>query len=219
MIIASIILMVLGVAVFAAGFAFPKKGAATPVSFEKPAEKEEEIIFTPVKTTPIVDNGNKNQGKNKNKKEAAPTEAVNAIEAAKRKAKEAVNQDYSFDLHLTDSSNQTVEELERDLLSGLEIADGEGEVADTEAAQPKTNQNKSNRSNKKGGKKKNTPVNDRYDDLLFEDTPAESADTANSGNNGNSGNNAGNKSGNGNANNGGNKQGNNNSKNKKGKKK
>jgi hypothetical protein len=218
MIIASIILMVLGVAVFAAGFAFPKKGATAPVTFEKPQE-EEEIVFSPIKTTPIVENTNKNQGKNKNKKEAAaPTEAVNAIEAAKRKAKEAVNQDYSFDLHLTDSSNQTVEELERDLLSGLEIAEGEGEAADAEAAQPKTNnQNKSNRSNKKGGKKKNTPVNDRYDDLLFEDTPAEPVKETESGN-ANNGNN-GNKNNNGNGNNGGNKQGNNNSRNKKGKKK
>ena len=214
MIIASIILMVLGIAVFAAGFAFPKKGAAAPVSFEKHTEeKAEDIVFTPIKTTPVVDNANKNQTKNKNKKEAAPSEAVNAIEAAKKKAKEAVSQDYSFDLHLTDSSNQTVEELERDLLSGLEITDGEGSAADTEAAQPKTNnQNKSNRSGRKGGKKKNTPVNDRYDDLLFEDTPAEPVKETDSDNKGNNGNN-------GNGNNGGNKQGNNNSKNKKGKKK
>lgn len=214
MIIASIVLMVLGIAVFAAGFAFPKKGATAPVSFTaKKEEDEEEVIFSsPVKTTTVTDNANKSQGKNKNKKDAEPTEAVNAIEAAKRKAKEAVNQDYNFDLHLTDSSDQTVEELERDLLSGLELPDADdASEADTAA---KNSQKGNNRSGRKGGKKKNAPVNDRYDDLLFEDTPAEPAKPA--ANNADSGNN---NSGNGNSGNGGNKQGNSNSKNKKGKKK
>jgi hypothetical protein len=103
--------------------------------------------------------------------------AADAIEAAKRKAREAVNKDYKFDLHLTqDSSNQTVEELERDLLGGLDLSDNAEiveEVAEPEPVKPASN---SSKSSKKKNRKKNAPKNDRYDDLLYEDTTATAAE-------------------------------------------
>ena len=97
------------------------------------------------------------------------TKNVDAIEAAKKKAREAVEKDYKFDLHLTDSSNRTVEELERDLLSGLDL-DENKPAESTAPAQAKTNSSNSGKSsNKKNSKKKNNQKNDRYDDLQFTD--------------------------------------------------
>ena len=126
-------------------------------------------------------NGSKSsKGKKGKGEQLTATEAQNAIEAAKRKAKEAVNHDYSFDLHLTDSSNQTVEELERDLLSGLDISDDD---VDSESAgtagtsgSSKSSQEGYKSNRKKNRKKKSAPVNDRYDDLLFEDFSDDSKD-------------------------------------------
>ncbi|MBR3637720.1 MAG: hypothetical protein IKN45_07335 [Lachnospiraceae bacterium] len=107
------------------------------------------------------------------KKEASAN--IEAIEAAKKKAREAVDKDYKFDLHLTDSSNQTVEELERDLLGGLDLSDEPKPAESKPASAPKTTTAPaSNKNNgKKSGKKKNAPVNDRYEDLSFTDGAAE----------------------------------------------
>jgi len=107
-----------------------------------------------------------------------------AIEAAKKKAKENIDDGYKFDLHLndsTDSSDRTVEELERDLLGDLGLADDGADVVSPvpvekpsnsgSASNKKSGNNRnSNKNNKGGSGKKSTPVNDRYDDLLFEET-------------------------------------------------
>lgn len=108
------------------------------------------------------------------------TTATDAIEAAKKKAKEAVNKDYQFDLHLTkDSSNQTVEELERDLLGGLDLSESAEAVEESiEIEKPVTASNSSKGSSKKKNRKKNAPKNDRYDDLLYEDTQESAKEAA-----------------------------------------
>lgn len=112
-----------------------------------------------------------------NKETKTESKANDAIEAAKKKAREAVNKDYQFDLHLTqDTSNQTVEELERDLLGGLDLSETTEtveEVVETETPKPASGNSK---SSKKKNRKKNAPKNDRYDDLLFEDISASEAE-------------------------------------------
>ena len=106
------------------------------------------------------------------------TKASDAIEAAKKKAREAVNKEYQFDLHLNkDSSNQTVEELERDLLGGLDLSDSVDPVEETVQTEVSKPASGASKSSKKKNRKKNAPKNDRYDDLLFEDTSVSEVET------------------------------------------
>ena len=157
-----IIMMAVGLIAFAVSFFLPSDESA--------------------KEMPLV---SEDKGTDKAKlKEAAETkqnETNSAIEAAKKKAREAVS---GFDLHLNkDTSNQTVEELERDLLGDLDLTETE---ALAEAAEPaaETAPAPSKSSSKKGGKKKNQPKNDRYDDLLFESEPQTAEENPGQGANG-----------------------------------
>ena len=161
MIIVFIVMMAVGLLAFAASFFLSDGKDKTSAVVIKSSgsgdafDEDESIIKT--------------NGKEESK-------ATDAIEAAKKKAREAVNKDYQFDLHLTkDSSNQTVEELERDLLGGLDLSDSAElaeETVEVEKPAPATNSSKNN-SSKKKNRKKNAPKNDRYDDLLYEDVTKE----------------------------------------------
>ena len=167
-----IIIMVVGILLFAASYFVPSEEDETKsLSVQGNSVPEKETVTG----TEGKNSGNKavsgNAGESKS--------GTDAIEAAKKKAREAIQDDYKFDLHLTDSTNRTVEELEHDLLSGLNLDDNapaETAGASTKTsgasktAAAKTNSTKQNGSGKKGsGKKKNAPKNDRYDDLLYVD--------------------------------------------------
>lgn len=167
-----IIIMVVGILLFAASYFVPSEEDETKsLSLQGNSVPEKETVTG----TEGKNSGNKavsgNAGESKS--------GTDAIEAAKKKAREAIQDDYKFDLHLTDSTNRTVEELEHDLLSGLNLDDNApAETAGastktsgaTKTAAAKTNSSKQNGSGKKGsGKKKNAPKNDRYDDLLYVD--------------------------------------------------
>lgn len=167
-----IIIMVVGILLFAASYFVPSEEDETKsLSLQGNSVPEKETVTR----TEGKNSGNKavsgNVGESKS--------GTDAIEAAKKKAREAIQDDYKFDLHLTDSTNRTVEELEHDLLSGLNLDDNalaETAGASTKTsgasktAAAKTNSSKQNGSGKKGsGKKKNAPKNDRYDDLLYAD--------------------------------------------------
>ena len=181
-----IIIMVVGILLFAASYFVPsEEGETKSLSLQGNSVPEKETVTG----TEGKNSGNKavagNAGESKS--------GTDAIEAAKKKAREAIQDDYKFDLHLTDSTNRTVEELEHDLLSGLNLDDNApAETAGASAktsgtsktAAAKTNSSKQNStvsgsngnngnkngSGKKGsGKKKNAPKNDRYDDLLYVD--------------------------------------------------
>ncbi|MCR4813447.1 MAG: hypothetical protein K5879_01315 [Lachnospiraceae bacterium] len=167
-----IIIMVVGILLFAASYFVPSEEDETKsLSLQGNSVPEKETVTG----TEGKNSGNKavsgNAGESKS--------GTDAIEAAKKKAREAIQDDYKYDLHLTDSTNRTVEELEHDLLSGLNLDDNvpaETAGASTKTsgasktAAAKTNSSKQNGSGKKGsGKKKNAPKNDRYDDLLYVD--------------------------------------------------
>ena len=161
MIIVFIVMMAVGLLAFAASF-FLSDGK----------EKTSSVVLKSSGSGDAFDEDEsiiKTNGKEESK-------ATDAIEAAKKKAREAVNKDYQFDLHLTkDTSNQTVEELERDLLGGLDLTDSAElaeETVEVEKPAPATNSSKNN-SSKKKNRKKNAPKNDRYDDLLYEDVTKE----------------------------------------------
>lgn len=190
-----IIIMVVGILLFAASYFVPSgEEETTSLNFQSSSKSEPAISKTV----------------------AAPAKTANeSIEAAKKKAREAISEDYKFDLHLTDSSDRTVEELEHDLLSGLNLDDNApAENASASKASGNTNSGNANKGNKntsgKKGKKKNTPKNDRYDDLLFVDETANSAQGAEktvedvvkgiSGNSGNTNNVSNNNSNNSNSN-------------------
>ena len=183
-----IIMMVIGALAVAASFLLPSEDEvkSEPLSFGKEEKKtSEENLYG----------------------------ANAAIEAAKKKAKENIDEGYKFDLHLTDSSDssdRTVEELERDLLGDLGLADDGADVvspsptekpATSGSASAKKNgnnnrnsNNKNNKNNNKGGSgKKTNSVNERYDDLLFEETvDNKSINASKSASNNNSGNKSGN---------------------------
>ena len=161
MIIVFIVMMAVGLLAFAASF-FLSDGK----------EKTSSVVLKSSGSGDAFDEDEsiiKTNGKEESK-------ATDAIEAAKKKAREAVNKDYQFDLHLTkDTSNQTVEELERDLLGGLDLSDNvelAEETVEVEKPAPASNSSKNN-SSKKKNRKKNAPKNDRYDDLLYEDVTKE----------------------------------------------
>ena len=163
-----IILMVIGALLAAASFLIPeeKEEKSAPLSFAKSEKTSADSNF---------------------KSDANPVNTNDAITAAKNKAKEKIDGVYKFDLHLNDgadSSDRTVEELERDLLSGLDLDDAPVETEVTKPAESAATansgskgnpgkggngKNSSGRYNKnRSGKKNNYPVNDRYDDLLYE---------------------------------------------------
>ena len=163
-----IIIMVIGIALFA-------------ISFFMKAEEEKPVAIglskTEAKVSETKEKKNSKQLFEEAEEELENKSAANdAIEAAKKKAKEAVS---GFDLHLNnDSSNQTVEELERDLLGGLDLSDTEGaSVSEEEAVDTKKASQSSKGSSKKKNrsKKNNYPKNDRYDDLLYEDSEVKEA--------------------------------------------
>ena len=157
-----IIIMVIGIALFAISF-FMKSEEEKPVSIPL-SKTEPKISDTKEKKSSkqvLMDDEDEKENK---------SAANDAIEAAKKKAKEAVS---GFDLHLNnDSSNQTVEELERDLLGGLDLSDTDGAPAEEDTADVKkaTQSSKGSSKKKNRSKKNNYPKNDRYDDLLFEET-------------------------------------------------
>lgn len=167
-----IIIMVVGILLFAASYFVPSE------------EDETKSLSLQGNSVPEKETDTGTEGKNSGNKVVSGNageskSGTDAIEAAKKKAREAIQDDYKYDLHLTDSTNRTVEELEHDLLSGLNLDDNapaETAGASTKTsgasktAAAKTNSSNQNGSGKKGnGKKKNAPKNDRYDDLLYVD--------------------------------------------------
>ena len=206
-----IIIMVVGVLLFAASYFLPSEEDSTStLSFQSEPVQ-------PVKAS--ESNGGDFSNK---KKEQEPAKSANdSIEAAKKKAREAIAEEkeqYKFDLHLTDSSDRTVEQLEHDLLAGLNLDESGADASKTGAANKSAsnsntgNANKSKNSGKKGNnnnKKKNAPKNDRYDDLLYVDENSASKEEnktvedvvkASAGNTNNSGNSGSNKANTGNSN-------------------
>ena len=205
-----IIIMVVGVLLFAASYFLPSEEDSTStLSFQSEPVQ-------PVKAS--ESNGGDFSNK---KKEQEPVKSANdSIEAAKKKAREAIAEEkeqYKFDLHLTDSSDRTVEQLEHDLLAGLNLDESGADASKTGANKTASNSNAGNankgkNSGKKGNnnnKKKNAPKNDRYDDLLYVDENSASKEEnktvedvvkANAGNTNNSGNSGSNKANTGNSN-------------------
>ncbi len=196
-----IIIMVVGVLLFAASYFLPSEEDSTStLSFQSEPVQ-------PVKAS--ESNGGDFSNK---KKEQEPAKSANdSIEAAKKKAREAIAEEkeqYKFDLHLTDSSDRTVEQLEHDGADASKTG-----AANKSASNSNTgNANKSKNSGKKGNnnnKKKNAPKNDRYDDLLYVDENSASKEEnktvedvvkASAGNTNNSGNSGSNKANTGNSN-------------------
>ena len=205
-----IIIMVVGVLLFAASYFLPSEEDSTStLSFQSEPVQ-------PVKAS--ESNGGDFSNK---KKEQEPVKSANdSIEAAKKKAREAIAEEkeqYKFDLHLTDSSDRTVEQLEHDLLAGLNLDESGADASKTGANKTASNSNAGNankgkNSGKKGNnnnKKKNAPKNDRYDDLLYVDENSASKEEnktvedvvkASAGNTNNSGNSGSNKANTGNSN-------------------
>ena len=205
-----IIIMVVGVLLFAASYFLPaEEDSTSTLSFQS----------EPVQPVKASESAGGNLSK---KKDQAPVKTSNeSIEAAKKKAREAIaeeKEEYKFDLHLTDSTDRTVEQLEHDLLAGLNLDENGADASKTGAANKTAsnsnagNANKSKNSGKKGSnnnKKKNAPKNDRYDDLLYVDENSASKEEnktvedvvkASAGNTNNSGNSGSNKANTGNSN-------------------
>ena len=204
-----IIIMVVGVLLFAASYFLPaEEDSTSTLSFQS----------EPVQPVKASESTGSDSSK---KKEQEPSKSANeSIEAAKKKAREAIaeeKEEYKFDLHLTDSSDRTVEQLEHDLLAGLNLDESGADASKTGANKTASNSNtgnanKSKNSGKKGNnnnKKKNAPKNDRYDDLLYVDENSASKEEnktvedvvkASAGNTNNSGNSGSNKANTGNSN-------------------
>ena len=217
-----IIMMVVGVLIFAASFFLSGEDEEENITFGGNASSKSIHLSSgePAIQNPVPE------------VKEEPANAVSpsdAIEAAKKKAREAVNTDYKFDLHLTDSTDRTVEELEHDLLGGLNLDEGTSAENKATAQSSKGGNNNSGKGkkggnsnsgsnsgnnsgkntgsnngnssgnnsasskNNGGGKKKDPLKNDRYDELLYiDDNAADGTAGTNSGSN-NSSNSGGNK--------------------------